>query len=285
MRLLSLTDEGPECTHEVMVQPNGPGSTTKSAPEGGSGSQPRSETPYPFYSLAEAVKVGEAVRKAGGNSAPDRDVTGALGLTSTQSRGWTYRVSSAREFGIIERTGRGEAARLQITELFARYAHPGSDEEKRAALREMVGSPTLYAQLLARYRGAPKPELQGLANVMWREYGILESVKVDAAKAFLSSIEFAGLLTPQGVIVGTSQPVAASVLEEAAPFDKEPRSKGESIQLAGGVQQVAVPSDFVIYTCKIGKGRLIKVPLPPEFTRAEVERLYAFLLTQVDEEG
>lgn len=50
-------------------------------------------------------------------------------------------------------------------------------------------------------------------------------------------------------------------------------------------QSLLVPSDFVIYKCKIGGGRVIDLPLPPKLARADVKRLCAFLESQVDEES
>lgn len=46
-----------------------------------------------------------------------------------------------------------------------------------------------------------------------------------------------------------------------------------------------VPEDFVVYGCKIGRGRFVQIPLPLHITRVDVDRLYAFLLTQVDEDA
>jgi hypothetical protein len=52
---------------------------------------------------------------------------------------------------------------------------------------------------------------------------------------------------------------------------------------AEGIKALSVPSDFIVYKCKITKGRVIEIPLPPDFTQADVKRLHAFLLTQVDD--
>ena len=261
-----------------------PDSMTKSNDGQANGSPiPRSETPYPYFSLPEAIKVGEAVQKAGGNSATERELAVALGLSSTQSRGWSYRISSAREFGLIERTGRGSAARIQITDLFMTYAHPGSDAEKRAALMQMMMKPTLYSSLLARYRGAPKPDATGLANVLWREYRLLESVKLDAAKAFLASAEFAGVIN-NGLISPVAQPISPTTTDAGSNEEKVDKPPHET-QPKAGTQSVVVPADYIIYRCKISGGRVIEVPLPRDFTTSDAEKMYAFLKTQVDDEA
>lgn len=42
-------------------------------------------------------------------------------------------------------------------------------------------------------------------------------------------------------------------------------------------------SKFDDYACKITGGRIVKISLPSEFSRADASRVYAFLLTQVDD--
>jgi hypothetical protein len=51
-----------------------------------------------------------------------------------------------------------------------------------------------------------------------------------------------------------------------------------------GYQWVKVPDDFIVYRCKIAKGVVIEIPLPNAITKAEVDRIHAFLVTQIDDE-
>lgn len=46
---------------------------------------------------------------------------------------------------------------------------------------------------------------------------------------------------------------------------------------------IRLPGDFVVFSCKITGGRVIQIGLPAALTRADVARLHAFLLTQVDD--
>lgn len=45
-----------------------------------------------------------------------------------------------------------------------------------------------------------------------------------------------------------------------------------------------VPADYVIYKAKITGGKVLELPLPKTFKSADVEKLYAFLKTQIDDE-
>lgn len=105
----------------------------------------------------------------------------------------------------------------------------------------------------------------------------LESVYVDACNAHVASHECfdcrnehtAGLLA----VAARGQ---AHLLARLAAVPIE--------RLAAQVHlEVPVPASFVIYKCKIRKGMVIDIPLPPEFTTADVKRLTAFLETQVDD--
>ena len=49
-------------------------------------------------------------------------------------------------------------------------------------------------------------------------------------------------------------------------------------------QILVVPADFVVHQVEISDGATITLALPPRLTRRQVERLRAFLETQVDEE-
>jgi hypothetical protein len=267
---------------ETEIKANGDG-----GPNGHTKPVARSEEAYPYHSLQEALRVPEAVQKAGGNVASVSEVMKVMGLTSMAARSWTYRLSTARVFGLVDKGGRGDDAKIQVTDLFVAYANPTSDAERRATLMQIVLKPALYGKLLARYKGAPKPDVIGLANLLWRDHGILPTVKEQAAEAFLASIEFAGLVT-NGLVSMTasaSAPVSIPLIGSGASAeDKDAKPPAEMPPVKSGMQNVEVPADFIVYPCKIGKGRIIKIPLPPEFTRSEVERLYAFLLTQIDDD-
>jgi hypothetical protein len=263
-------------------------SAVESGANGHSKTSLRSSVPYAGFPLPEGLRVAEAIQKAGGREATEPEVMAVMGLSSIQSHAWSYRISTAKEFGLIERVGRSDEAKLRVTDLFMMYAHPGSESEKHAALMQIVLKPTVYGPLLARYRGAPKPDVTGLSNVLMREHGIKETMRKKAAEAFLGTIEFAGLIV-NGVVQGISNGVngasAAPGREELPPPSiDEVKPPVETPRAAPGMQNVEVPDTFVVYTCKFGKGRFIKVPLPRDFTAADVDRLYAFLKTQVDDD-
>ncbi len=265
----------PKKEMEQMEDPTTTDTETESKPNGAG--KIRSETPYPYYGLTKVIEIVQAVRRAGGNdAAPATDVLREMKIAKTTDRLWAYGIPAAIYFGLIERIGRGDDARVKLTPLGLRIALPGTPDEERATKVAVLKAPELYSKLLEQFAGHPVPSKEVLRNILQRDFKIVESMAGNAADAFLDSLKVADLITPTGSIAaldGSAPPATADKPDKPAPEDVAPP----------GMQTVLVPADFIIYRCKIGKGRVIEIPLPPEFTQTDVKRLYAFLQTQVDD--
>jgi hypothetical protein len=246
------------------------------AAEGKNGGKVRSETPYPYFGLSKVIDIVKAVQRVSGNApAPAAALLTDLGISKTD-RLWAYGIPAATYFGLVERIGRGEDAQVKLTELGRRIALPGTPDEERATKASAVKNPELYMKLLEQFAGAPVPSKDALKRILQRDYKIVESMAGGAADAFLDSLTAADVIAPNGVIAFDSQP-RVDEKDIKPPADVPPPP-------TAGMQNVEVPDTFVVYTCKFGKGRFIKIPLPRDFTGADVDRLYAFLKTQVDDE-
>ena len=238
----------------------------------------RSETAYPYYGLSHAIEMVQAIRKAGGKDAPSEAVMKEMGIQKSTDRRWAYGVPSAGLYGLVERVGRGEAGRLKVTDLALRLTNPSSTEAGRNAKIAALRNPELYAKFLEKFAGAPQPSREGLKNLLFTDYGIVESMAMMAADAFLDAIKTAEVLTSNGEI---SIDFGASVSPKEKGSDVTPSAKPAA---SAGKKALEVEDDFVIYKAKISGGRVIDVPLPKKLTKADVDKLYAFLQTQVDDE-
>lgn len=265
---------------EVPETPNAQPGPTPKAEAPANGGKIRSETAYPYYGLSRAIEIVEAVRRAGGNEAPNADVMREMNVAKTTDRFWAYGIPAAVQFELVERVGRGDDGHIKITELGLRLTMPGNPDEERLAKVAAFKTPDLYSKLLEKFAGHPVPTKDGLKNILYRDFKIVESMAPIAAEAFLDSLKVAGLVTSANSI---------APLDGSVPVDKKPNAGKTDDQPAGSIpgaksQTITVPLDFIVYRCKIGKGRIIEIPLPPDFTTADVKRLYAFLQTQVDDE-
>jgi hypothetical protein len=239
----------------------------------------RSETSYPYYGLSKGIEILEAVRRAGGSNATNADVMREMGVSKVSDRNWAYGIPAATYFGLIERVGRGNEGQIKITELGLRVALPGTPEEGRLAKVAAFSKPELYAKLLEKFTGHPVPGKEGLKNILYRDFKIVESMAPIAADAFLDSLKVAGLITEAGIIAHDAADGGVEAGKSKSQVEKRQQDEGRM----PGTQAITVPADFIIYRCKIGKGRIIEIPLPPDFKTADVKRLYAFLKTQVDD--
>ena len=236
----------------------------------------RSGTEYPAFGLSLGISIIEAVRRAGGNEAPSADVMKAMGIEKITDRKWTYGIPAAKQFGLIDRIGRGDSGRIKLTDLGQQVALPGPGEEKLHKITALR-TPPLYAKLLERFAGHPVPVREGLRNILQREFAIVESMAQQAADAFLDSLTAAGVVNEQNLIMVDG---ATTQAKPAAP-----PAKDEAPPAPPGMKQLPVPSDFVIYKAKISGGRIIDIPLPPKLTKADVNKIHKLLETQIDDEG
>lgn len=261
------TDKAPEQTPTTVVE----------AAESKVGGKIRSETPYPYFGLSKVIEIVKAVQLVAGNApAPAAALLAELKVTKTD-RLWAYGIPAATYFGLVERIGRGDDAQVKLTELGRRIALPGPPDEEHATKASAVRMPELYLRLLEQFAGAPVPSKEALRRILQRDYGIVESMAGNAAEAFLDSLKTAELITSAGTVTGgNGAPSVEDKKEVKAAAAAEP-------PVEPGFQWVKVPDDFIVYKCKIAKGVVIEIPLPKEITKVEVDRIHAFLLTQIDD--
>lgn len=233
------------------------------------GERPRSNVRYPYYSLPRSVEFASEIRKAGGTEAAEEDVLSGLGLSAKTTRRWTYGLSSAEEFGLVVRAGRGKQARLRLTDLAKQLLLPGGTNEEQVARVAALSKPAIYQNLLRRFSGAPIPKREGLANILVRDFGLLESVAEAAADGFLESVNYAGI--QKGGIV--TPDVSAHPLQDdrlaREPEDDETAS----------TQAVSVPAAFLVHQFLLRRDLKVVIPLPPDLSHRDVQRLTRWLAT------
>lgn len=246
----------------------------------GVGRGSRSGTKYPFYDLEQAEKFVRSVQASGGNEVSEDDLLKHLGLSSS-TKSWIYGLSTAKEFGLVERRGQKAEARILLTDLGKRLVMPGDTEEQMASRAAAFLCPPLYQKLVTRYRGGPLPQPEFLANILVREHKLLESVATPAAQAFIASAKFAGLAHGNVLVEGGKRNAAPA---EAKPMgDAPPPPPAEH---GSGERTLRIPSNFNLYSFPLRRELTVTIPLPSELTQKDVARLRKWLDTLVfdDEE-
>jgi hypothetical protein len=173
---------------------------------------------YPYYSLDECLEFAGTINKiAGRGEALTSSVLKALNITTETNKQYKYKLSSASQFGLIERT----AAGLKITELTRRILYPPEGEsQKRCLIIEAFKSPPLYQKLIQRYANLVLPE--HIPNVLL-DMGIATNAKEHAAKIFEISARVAGVLGDDSILrvgeTGASN-INNSVVADTATTDR-----------------------------------------------------------------
>ena len=226
---------------------------------------------YPYYSLPDVIDFAKNVQ-IGGKDVAEKQILKKLGINSRVTRSWSYRLSSAKEFGLLDRTGRKEDARLVVTELCLRLLTSSGDRLEGARMNAL-SRPPLYAKLMERYLGVPAPSLEDLASVLVRDFGILDSIAERAARAFLDSARFAGLITADGHI---GSPADAGQLQGSA---RSPHGVTVSEPASGSTDEAASMGGFVAYRFQLRPDVEVVVRLPSALKQSDVARLHKWLRT------
>ncbi len=226
---------------------------------------------YPYYSLPDVIEFAKIVQQIGGKEVAERQVLKKLRISNRVTRSWSYRLSSAKEFGLLDRKGRKEEARLVVMELCVRVS-TSSGERRDGAIRSAFLKPPLYGKLTDRYLGVPAPSVEDLASVLVRDFGLVDSVAERAARAFLDSARFAGVITADGHVgsvatVGEGHAAARSPQKAVVDLDSE-------------TSEVASPTDGLIaHRFQLRPDVTIVVRLPPDLNQSDVTRLQKWLRT------
>ena len=115
-----------------------------------------------------------------------------MGLTSPTTKSFLSRIGASKQFGFIT-TGSSTA---QLTDLARRILYPSSGEvERQKLLIEAFSNPPLYSKLIGRFKDKAVPASGQLGNILMNEYHIIKQVKDNAAKCFLDSANYLGLLS------------------------------------------------------------------------------------------
>ena len=118
------------------------------------------------------------------------------GISSTTTRSFSSKISSARQFGLIA----VENQVAKLTDDGKRLIFPTSTDETKRIRIKCFCSPPLYRKLIDRYEGKALPSQTALENLLLHEYGISTAAKTTASQMFLHSIEQLAL-SQSGILV------------------------------------------------------------------------------------
>jgi len=146
---------------------------------------------YPYYDLKESINFAEKIKNIGGRKeAPVSSILKEMNVKDVTNKRYSYSVSSAEQFGLIERTEEG----LKVSDRVMMILFPTEGETQRnAVLKECFKQPPFYQLIISQYDGLQLPEITTLRNT-FLHHKIAENVVDQAVNSFIESAKYASVL-------------------------------------------------------------------------------------------
>ena len=150
---------------------------------------------YPRYDLEDSIKFIESLNKLGGNNISTSALGAEVGKGINNST-FTGRVSSSKQFGLINQDSR----RLSVSALGKEILIPRNNTAKSTATTTALSTPDLYKEIIKNFNGKTLPDMTTPGNLLVHDYRIEQAAKDVAARNFIRSATFAGVIQ-NGILV------------------------------------------------------------------------------------
>ena len=221
----------------------------------------------PGFTLEEAIGLIKQLREARGNGPYAREVV-AEGLGHKMVSGSAARkVGALAHFGLLDRAD----GVYVMSELSKRILTPVADNERQRAIAEAASSPTMYREILERFKDQPLP--RQFANILHRDFGVSLKASESSAATFKDTMEFAGLLR-NGVLYTQSEqdPDSAHTPTEdpteQSATHAQPAEQQTVSEHTGGTQRFSIP---------LSKRRVGSLELPLPLEAQDLARIKGWL--------
>ncbi|MBR4496080.1 MAG: hypothetical protein IKP12_02995 [Acholeplasmatales bacterium] len=227
---------------------------------------------YPATSIEDCIDFLKKVEKFNGPVGYQQmaDVYGV----STSTNSFKARVSSSKQFGFVDADGQ----KIELTKAAKNLLYPISEDSREIILIDAVNKPSLYKELIEKYNGKQVPNLNALSNVLFNDYSIIKTSKDAAAKAFIDSLNYVGVIK-NGILIYNA-PISND--EESSKDDAEVE-ENEEINVSGieKKEQVFTPiiskdeinDSFIEQKYETESGRYAKIIIPRDATKDDLVAL------------
>lgn len=144
---------------------------------------------YPAVALDECVEFIRLVNNIGGRKVGLSSIADSLGV-SPATYSLRAKVSSSKQFGLIKSNG----GAVELCDIAKKILYPTDDASSKQLLVECLLTAPLYKKLIEKYNDSAVPSIERLGNILLQEHSITRTAKDNAAKKFIASLEYAGVL-------------------------------------------------------------------------------------------
>lgn len=247
--------------------------------------RPSARLPLPTdrIALPKQWDIARAYGQLGETGRPvtNAEVGAVVGLNSSTT---SLANSFLSAIGLLQKSGDGYVASAALVEYARAYRWDVARAPQKLA--QAFASSWFGTELLPKIRFRPHSVSEAITILA--DTSAAHPDQRSQLEGLISFLDTVGLVRRDGEMLFSTdflvewEPETKSDVKTAAVG--APSGASLSVASPEGTKVVHVPSDFVVYRCKIGPGKVIEIPLPPSFTKREMARLTAFLETQVDDE-
>jgi len=215
----------------------------------------------PMFDMEEAMKLVVTIHDKALETAPLPQVAKGCGYANPSSTPFWRRLAAARLFKLLG------SPQAELTTFALDYLKPDREDAKQAALTQAVMAIPAYADLVQRHVGK-KLNTELVSHSFSRTFNLTDSCAGICARAFVSSLRFAGFISPDGTVAVPSGGAAPPAASPSTAAVQQPRVEEEEPD--GEIQTQTLYLDSK-------RKRKITIKAPLTVTKEELERVRAWL--------
>ena len=229
---------------------------------------------YPAIALDECIEFIELINKLGGRKVALTSIAEVIGV-STTTYSFKAKISSSKQFGLIKSAG----GAVELSDTAKRILYPTDDVTTKELLLQCLMAAPLYRKLIERYNDQAVPTEERLGNILLQEYSITRAAKDVAAKRFLTSVEYAGVLQNGVLILGAADDETDGERQDAVLKEQNVSTmdNGKEKLQVGTTQARALQSEGYHFTIPTLSGAAAQVLLPKEITAKDLDYILLYI--------
>lgn len=243
--------------------------------------------PHPRYTLEQAEHLARKAFAMGARHCDQDAVAQAVDYKNATNGAFKGLRAAANYFGLVSY---GSDQFLSVEEDWIDALHADDDEAVRRLRREAVLRPELYRQLVDEFADRQLPSAEKLARQLYLtpKYGILKDAADTAARVFLDSIQFAGIVDANNFLRprADSTPIPGAGSDAANKFE-EPQSSAPPARHSAQPSTVVPTSDESLDKIEVhllgGRRAYLFVPVPLAPKEKDRLKKYIDLVLEPDE--
>lgn len=204
----------------------------------------KSARPYPPYTIANTLEFVAIVEKLGGKNVSEAVLLKELDIQTTSTKSFWGKVASGKQFGLLTVEGKN----YTLTEWARLILRPKDEDSKKTTLMTCFLNPELYKELCEKFNGLQIPSVESFQNILLHDYGINVNSSLQAAKAFIESARYLGIIDANSILrVHEGKVIPQEKMGEATEHPKlGMRGEGDTLSipiiLSKGTAYITLPT-------------------------------------------